>query len=289
MIVTIVLILFALPAALYGAIWLGAWRAATGAVPVPAAPGAPAYSPAEPAARWLLPVAIVLHGASLVWPWDRGGFHYGFAKALSATVWVGLALLWFEGRRASLEALRLLVLPLAIAMLLMPLVWPGRLFESAQQAPLFVPHLLAGTLAYGVLMLAALQALMMLWVQRDLQRPMLDADRGLMSRWVGRMPPLMVLERLLFRFIGLGFMLLLATTISGMIFSEEVFGRPFRLEHKTVFSVISLAFFGVLLAGRAVRGWRGRIATRFTLGGFAVLLHAYVGTRFVFEVLLGRY
>ena len=106
---TIVLILFALPAALYGAIWLGAWRAATGAVPVPAAPGAPAYSPAEPAARWLLPVAIVLHGASLVWPWDRGGFHYGFAKALSATVWVGLALLWFEGRRASLEALRLLV------------------------------------------------------------------------------------------------------------------------------------------------------------------------------------
>ena len=289
MIVTIVLILFALPAALYGAIWLGAWRAATGAAPVPAAPGAPAYSPAEPAARWLLPVAIVLHGASLVWPWDRGGFHYGFAKALSATVWVGLALLWFEGRRASLEALRLLVLPLAIAMLLMPLVWPGRLFESAQQAPLFVPHLLAGTLAYGVLMLAALQALMMLWVQRDLQRPMLDADRGLMSRWVGRMPPLMVLERLLFRFIGLGFMLLLVTTISGMMFSEEVFGRPFLLEHKTVFSVISLAFFGVLLAGRAVRGWRGRIATRFTLGGFAVLLLAYVGTRFVFEVLLGRY
>ncbi len=286
---TIVLILFALPAALYGAIWLGAWRVATGTAPVPAASGASAYSPAEPAARWLLPVAIVLHGASLAWPWDRGGFHYGFAKALSATVWVGLVLLWFEGRRTSLEALRLLVLPLAIAMLLMPLVWPGRLFESAQQAPLFVPHLLAGTLAYGVLMLAALQALMMLWVQRDLQRPMLDVDRGPMSRWVGRMPPLMVLERLLFRFIGLGFVLLLATTISGMMFSEEVFGRPFRLEHKTVFSVISLAFFGVLLAGRAVRGWRGRIATRFTLGGFAVLLLAYVGTRFVFEVLLGRY
>lgn len=286
---TIVLILFVLPAALYGVIWLGAWRAASGAAPAPAASGALAYSPAEPAVRWLLPVAIGLHGASLAWPWDRGGFYYGFAKALSATVWVGLVLLWFEGRRTSLEALRLLVLPLAIAMLLMPLVWPGRLFESAQQAPLFVPHLLAGTLAYGVLMLAAMQALMMLWVQRDLQRPMLDVDRGPMSRWVGRMPPLMVLERLLFRFIGLGFVLLLATTISGMMFSEEVFGRPFRLEHKTVFSVISLAFFGVLLAGRVVRGWRGRIATRFTLGGFAVLLLAYVGTRFVFEVLLGRY
>ena len=285
---TIVLILFALPAALYGAIWLGAWRSATGPASPRTEPGA-AYGPAEPAARWLLPVAIVLHGASLAWPWDRGGFHYGFAKALSATLWVGLVLLWFEGRRTSLEALRLVVLPLAFVMLLMPLVWPGRLFESAQQAPLFVPHLLAGTLAYGVLLLAALHALLMLWVQRDLQRPMVEVEQGAMARWLGRMPPLMVLERLLFRFIGLGFVLLLATTISGMMFSEEVFGRPFRLEHKTVFSVVSLAFFGVLLAGRAVRGWRGRIATRFTLGGFAVLLLAYVGTRFVFEVMLGRY
>jgi len=287
--VTIVLILFALPAALYGAIWLGAWRAASSAAPVPAAPGGVGHSPAEPAARWLLPVAVVLHGASLAWPLDRGGFHFGFAKVLSATLWVGLVLLWFEGRRTSLEALRLVVLPLAFVMLLMPLVWPGRLFEAAQQAPLFVPHLLAGTLAYGVLLLAALHALLMLWVQRDLQRPVLEAERGAMARWLGRMPPLMVLERLLFRFIGLGFVLLLATTISGMMFSEEVFGRPFRLEHKTVFSVVSLAFFGVLLAGRAVRGWRGRIATRFTLGGFAVLLLAYVGTRFVFEVMLGRY
>jgi ABC-type uncharacterized transport system permease subunit len=288
--VTIVLILFGLPAALYGAAWLGAWRAArTGPVPAYAggAPGPDA--PAEMPARWLLPAAILLHGASLAWPWDRGGFHFGFAKALSATLWVGLVLLWIEGRRTSLDAMRLVVLPLAFVTLLLPLLWPGRLFETSEQVPLFLPHLLAGTLAYGVLLLAALHALLMLWVQRDLQRPMLDADRGPMSRWVARMPPLMVLERLLFRFIGLGFVLLLATTISGMMFSEEVFGRPFRLEHKTVFSVISLAVFGVLLAGRAVRGWRGRIATRFTLGGFGVLLLAYVGTRFVLEVLLGRY
>ena len=74
-----------------------------------------------------------------------------------------------------------------------------------------------------------------------------------------------------------------------MLFSEEVFGRPFRIEHKTVFSLVALAFFAVLLAGRVFRGWRGKIATRFTLGGFAVLLLAYVGTRFVFEVVLPRH
>ena len=89
---TIVLILFGLPAALYGAAWLGAWRAArSGTVPAFAggAPGPDA--PVEAPARWLLPAALLLHGASLAWPWDRGGLHFGFAKALSATLWVGLA------------------------------------------------------------------------------------------------------------------------------------------------------------------------------------------------------
>ena len=289
----IVLILFALPAALYGAVWAASLRgggpdAACAADALPAA-AADAAGDAGGPARWLLPVAVLLHGASLSWPWDTGGFHFGFAKALSATLWIGLVLLWLEGRRTSLDAMRILVLPVAVATLLLPLAWPGRFFESGPQTPLFVPHLLAGTLAYGVLMLAAVHAVLMLWVQRDLHRPLEAAARGPLSRWIARLPPLMVLERVLFRFIALGFVLLLLTTASGMLFSEQVFGRPFRLEHKTVFSVVSLAFFGVLLAGRAARGWRGRIATRFTLGGFAVLLLAYVGTRFVLEVVLGRY
>lgn len=284
----IVLILFGLPAALYGALWLGAWRSAVAQPTAGVLAGVGAASPAEASARWLIPIALVLHGASIAWPWGNGGVHFGFAKALSATLWVGLLLVWVEGRRASLEAMRLIILPLAFITLLLPLAWPGRLFEAASRKPLFLPHLVAGTLAYGVLLLAALQALLMLWVQRDLQQPGIEADRGKLSRLMARMPPLMVLERVLFRFIGLGFVLLLATTLTGMVFSEEVFGQPFTLSHKTVFSMVSLLFFGVLLAGRAVRGWRGRIATRFTLWGFSILLLAYVGTRFVLEVLLDR-
>jgi ABC-type uncharacterized transport system permease subunit len=284
----IVLILFILPAVAYGAVWLASLQWARLSAASPGAP--PCAAPSEiGAARWLLPAAIVLHGASLGWPWGEGGFHFGFAKALSATLWIGLLLLWFEGRKVPLEAMRLMVLPLAILLLLLPLAFPGGDFGALAQRPLFVPHLLAGTLAYGVLMLAALVALLMLWVQRDLHRPMTGTPSTQMARWIGRLPPLMVLERILFRFIGIGFVLLLLTTLSGMLFSEEVFGRPFRLEHKTVFSVIALGVFGVLLAGRAVRGWRGKIATRFTLGGFAVLLLAYVGTRFVLEVVLHRF
>ncbi len=153
--------------------------------------------------------------------------------------------------------------------------------------PLFLPHLLAGTLAYGILMLAALHATLMTAAERALHGPGGDAA-SLFSRWLDRLPPLLVLERILFRFIAVGFVLLTLTALSGILFSEEIFGRPLRLDHKTVFTLISWALFGTLLIGRRLRGWRGRTALRLTLAGFAVLLLAYVGTRFVLEVILQR-
>ena len=39
---------------------------------------------------------------------------------------------------------------------------------------------------------------------------------------------------------------------------------------------------------RSVYGWRGRIAVRWTLAGFLMLVLAYIGSKFVLEVLLGR-
>ena len=286
----IVLILFLLPAVLYGVVWSAAWQATLRVASQPSVGPRPAAAelPGD-ASRWLLPLATLLHAASLAWPWDSGGFFFGFAKALSAMFLIGLVVLWIEARRAPLAAMLILLLPLTVVALLLPLLFDGADLASLSQRPLFVPHIIAGTLAYGVLMLGALQALLMVWVQRDLQRRQLAPAQGFLPRVLAGLPPLLVLERVLFRFIWIGFGLLLLTTLSGMLFSEEVFGRPFRFEHKTVFSLLSLAFFGVLLIGRVVRGWRGRIAMRFTLWGFLVLLLAYVGSHFVLEVVLGRF
>jgi ABC-type uncharacterized transport system permease subunit len=61
-----------------------------------------------------------------------------------------------------------------------------------------------------------------------------------------------------------------------------------RWDHKTVFSVLGWLVFAALLAGRIGRGWRGRHATRWLYVGAALLLLAYVGSRFVLEVVLGR-
>jgi ABC-type uncharacterized transport system permease subunit len=76
--------------------------------------------------------------------------------------------------------------------------------------------------------------------------------------------------------------------VSGVFFSEQLFGKPFTLTHKTVFAIVSWLIFGGLLAGHYVRGWRGRTAVYWTLAGFTALLLAYVGSKVVLELILKR-
>ena len=273
---SIVLILFLLPAALYAAVWALGLRGRR-----PALTGA------------LLALALLLHGASFFWPWQAGSFHYGFAKLLSATVWIGVLLVWAESSQLELSRVSSLLAPLAIVFVMLPYFFPGVGFDLQAQPPLFVPHLIVGTLAYGVMFLAAMQALLMAAAQYRLH-PRRPAERPgmLMSVLAGGsmpLPPLMVLERILFRVIAVGFVLLLLTTVTGIVFSEETFGKPLPLNHKTVFSLVATIFVGLLLLGRWLWGWRGRIAIRLTLGGFALLLLSYVGSRFVLEVVLRRF
>jgi ABC-type uncharacterized transport system permease subunit len=108
------------------------------------------------------------------------------------------------------------------------------------------------------------------------------------TKFTVNLPPLLTLESLLFRLLGLGFALLTLTLVTGVVFSEEIFHKPAELNHKTVFAVLSWIIYAVLLGGRRLRGWRGKLAVRWTWFGFVMLLLAYVGSRFVLEVILHR-
>jgi ABC-type uncharacterized transport system permease subunit len=134
--------------------------------------------------------------------------------------------------------------------------------------------------AYSLFVIALLHAALMAVVERRLHRK----DAGFFAN----LPPLLTLEQLLFRVIATAFVFLSLTLITGIAFSEELFGRALRFDHKTVFAVLSWLTFGLLLAGRWLYGWRGRTAVRWTLTGFLMLLFAYVGSRFVLEVVLHR-
>jgi ABC-type uncharacterized transport system permease subunit len=96
------------------------------------------------------------------------------------------------------------------------------------------------------------------------------------------------MEKILFRIIWTGFLLLTMTLLSGIIFSQEVFGQSVTFSHKTLFGFISWGVFAALLIGRQFYGWRGRTAIRWTLAGFIILLLAYIGSKFVLEIILDR-
>jgi ABC-type uncharacterized transport system permease subunit len=112
--------------------------------------------------------------------------------------------------------------------------------------------------------------------------------RGAPAATAHEAPPLLTLERYLFRLIAIGFVLLTITLVSGFLFSEELFGKPVTLTHKNVFSVAGWLTFGALLFGRWRYGWRGRVALKWILAGTVLLVLGYLGSKFVLEVLLKR-
>ena len=215
---------------------------------------------------------------------------FGFGHALSAMLWLAVTIYWLENLFVRVEGMQPLVLGLAAVCSPLPALFPGFPSPAYANTLEFRLHLTLGMLAYSLFTLAALHAMLMTIVERRLhgRSSSGNAAAGPLAGPLFNMPPLLTLESLLFQIIALGFALLTLTLVTGALFSETLFGKAIRFDHKTLFAIISWIIFAVLLAGRFFYGWRGRMALRYTLAGFVSLLLAYVGTRFVLEVILQR-
>ncbi len=221
--------------------------------------------------------AVVLFGAML----SGSTLRIGLGDAVSAILWLAVLIYWLGGLFYRLEGLQALILPAAAVAALLPAVFPAARPLPNSELLAFRLHLLISMLAYSLFTIASLHVLLMAMLERRLHRGTLPA--GLRT-----LPPLLTMETLLFRIIWAGFVMLSLTLASGVVFSEEVFGRAARLNHKTIFGIVSWLVFAALLFGRHFYGWRGRVAVRWTLAGFLMLVLAYLGSKFVVEVLLGR-
>jgi len=217
-------------------------------------------------------------------------FRFGFGYALSCMMWLAVLIYWVESLFVKLEGLQPLVLGAAAVCAPLPALFPGLPTPPDAQSLEFRLHMALAMLAYSLFTIAALHAMLMTLVERRLHhhRGAGALAEGPLGGPLAALPPLLTLEALLFRLIGSGFALLTLTLATGMLNSEEIFGRPISFNHKTLFAVISWFIFAALLGGRYLYGWRGRTALRWTLAGFITLLLAYVGSRFVLEVILKR-
>jgi ABC-type uncharacterized transport system permease subunit len=209
------------------------------------------------------------------------GLILGVGNAVSAILWLTVLIYWVGNFFYKLEGLQSLVLPVAAVATLLPAVLPAPAPLPNTELGVFKVHLLIAMLAYSLFTIGSLHVVLMALLERRLHD-------GVLSQTLQRLPPLLAMEALLFRIIWAGFILLTLTLASGVVFSEELFGRAAKLNHKTVFGVLSWLIFAALLAGRHIYGWRGRVAVRWTLAGFLTLVLAYIGSKFVLEVILGR-
>lgn len=269
---------YLLTALLYAALAVYFWRTRWAARP--ATPARAPLSPTVEHAAVFVPLALhaVLLGRSI---FGVDGLHLGLGNALSAILWLTVLIYWTGNFFYRLEGLQALVLPLAaVAVGLSALTPPARALANSNFVA-FKMHLVIAMLAYSLLTIASLHVLLMALLEKRLHD-------GSVTNALQKLPPLLTMEALLFRIIWAGFILLTLTLGSGVLFSEELFGKAAPFNHKTVFGFLSWLIFGALLMGRHVYGWRGRVAVRWTLAGFITLVLAYIGSKFVLEVVLGR-
>ncbi len=202
------------------------------------------------------------------------GARFGFGPVLSVTAWLVLAVYAVENRVVPMPGARR---PLAFAAALaVAVAWafPAELRAdvSSPWAPL---HWILGVVSYGLFGAAVLHGTLLSRAEKRLRERSLHVPAG--------GAPLLRLERLTFDFIGAGFIALSAALLVGYWFAN-----PWRWDHKTVFSMLGWVVFAGLLLGRRLLGWRGARATRWLYAGATLLLLAYVGSRFVIEVMLQR-
>lgn len=235
--------------------------------------------------HYVMLLPLMLHALLLYRTIFAGtGLNLGVSSAVSLIVWLTAFIYWFSGFFSRYQGMRTLLAPIAAAAaiaVVLPLVFPSLKPLQNTELPAFKAHLVVAMSAYSLLTIAALHAVLMTVVEYQLHHP---AQHPLLTN----LPPLLAMEKLLFAVIWVGFILLTLTLLSGVVFSKEVFGQPLTFTHKTLFGFISWGTFAALLIGRQFYGWRGRIAIRWTLVGFVMLLLAYIGSKFVLEIVLNR-
>lgn len=230
-------------------------------------------------ARLLLVAALLLHAFSLAEGLLGQPPRFGFAPALSTTVWLVILVYAIESRLIPQLRARWALAALGAGAVLLALTFPGSSYERIA-SPWLPLHWALGLASYGLFGTAVLHGWLMTRSERAM-RLASTSEPGV---------PLLKLERLTFRFVEAGFLLLTASLLVGWLFAEKLYGAGHLqvLSHKIIFSCLAWLTFAGLLAGRARLGWRGRKARHVLYLGAGLLLLGYIGSRFVLEVLLHR-
>lgn len=225
-------------------------------------------------------VAMACH-AALAWHslTAGGGLNLGFFKVFAVLSLVMnlacmIALNW-----RPLQGMLIALFPLSAVAVLITTLGPNTAAAEQDLELGVAVHIGSSIVAYSVLTLAAVQAALLAAQDKQLKEHQMG---GLLAI----LPPLQLMESMLFELIWVGVAALTLSIGSGVIFMEDIFAQ--HLVHKTVLSIVAWVLFSVLLWGRHRLGWRSQTAVRLTISGFVLLMLAFLGSKLVLELVLQR-
>ena len=181
--------------------------------------------------------------------------------------------------RRPLQNLLIALFPLSALAVLVSTFAPDTAPVSSQLSAGMMLHISSSILAYAVLTLAAVQSALLAAQDHQLKH---RHTRGIIQI----LPPLQLMESMLFELLWIGVSLLTIAIVSGFVFIDDIFAQS--LVHKTVLTMIAWLLFSLLLWGHYQLGWRSQTAVRLTLAGFALLMLAFFGSKLVLELVLQR-
>lgn len=216
-------------------------------------------------------IAISLHGYVLYrWIDTPVGQNLSASHLFSLVCWLIVLGTACASLVKPVENLSLFIFPFAALSILLSIVYPGEHIFQTRHHPYTLFHILMSLLAFSLLGMAAMQAVL-LHLQNRLLRN--KAAHGI----VKILPPLQTMETLLFQIIWSGFLLLSASLASAFLLTSELVIHN-RLQ-KMILSFLAWALFAVLLYSHHHTGLRGQKAVQWTLAGVGLLIGAYLADK----------
>lgn len=230
---------------------------------------------------FVLSLAALVSHTLIVWEiiFPSTGVDLGFFK-ISALLFLVINLACITSlMRRPLQNLLVALFPLSALAVLVSAFAPDTAPLLSHLSGGMILHISSSILAYAVLTLAAIQAAVLSLQDHQLKQ---RQTRGI----VQILPPLQLMESMLFELLWIGLALLTIAIVSGVVFIDDIFAQS--LVHKTVLTIAAWVLFSALLWGHYQLGWRSKTAVRLTLTGFVLLMLAFFGSKLVLELILHR-
>ena len=236
-------------------------------------------------ALWISLAGLIPHTLAVIIRWVAVGHgpYLGFYEVVSSYAWFSVVVLgllsWW---RPGLKVLGVIIMPVAFLMLGGAMLAPNSpLAVTPTLASWWLNiHVTFAKLSYTSFIAAF--AVGVVYLIRD-RKP--GDGTGVLDK----LPPQEVLDDLIYRVVGIGFIFLSIMIVAGAIWANEAWGRYWGWDPIETWSLISWIVYAVYLHLRLTMGWRGKRSAIYAVVALPVMLFTLIGVPLAYNSIHGAY